>query len=156
MFQRIWDTKKFMHKKGITLFSVEFYFSLNAKKTVFQKIVASKNDNLKGNCSSMITITFFNKNCIDLSELFGDARRRFTKMFRSTVDKSGKNWKHIYSDEVFCFFTLAAARFLFCFLAFLILLASVGSTLCLMRVKTFPTNCFAPDFDWWTILFSSL
>ena len=30
MFQKIWGTKKFLHKKGITPFSVEFFLSHSA------------------------------------------------------------------------------------------------------------------------------
>ena len=32
MFQKIWGTKKVMHKKGITLFSVEFFLSHSADR----------------------------------------------------------------------------------------------------------------------------
>ena len=104
-------------RRGYQYFPLNFLCPSVPKKSNFQKIVAFKNDNQESNCSSMINITSLLRTALIYrnfwlrqktlyqrvakivhkrkqwhfnTKRFGYVRRRFTKMFWSTVDKSGK------------------------------------------------------------------
>ena len=67
-------------------------------------LYAFKNDQQKSICSSMITITFINNNCIDFSERFGYVNRRSTEKYPIYKDIDPLNNNFISDAEIFGYF----------------------------------------------------